>query len=583
MNFYSSQIQKGSTGDDVKKWQRYLKSYGYDLDVDGIFGDATKKATYDIQVSNGLAADGIVGDETWGLAGFTKYGADNSTGSGNTSTSKPPSYTPTATPNVGLAPTAPTFNNTPTALPTIDTTTWDETEKGKEALGNYNDAKGELDKYEAFVPTEYEKSDDVISAEDALNNHLKNEPDKYKSQWTAQLDDLMNQIMNREKFTYNFNEDALYQQYKDKYVQQGKLAMADTMGQAAALTGGYGSSYAQSVGQQAYQQSLDNLNDIVPELYQMALDKYNKEEQDLYNQYGLIMDREDQDYGRYRDTVADWQTDRSYLQGVYDNALNFDYGKHMDEQDMKYQIKGDEYQRLLDALGIASDDYYKGGDIFRTEQASKNNESWNQYYATEEQRKDSNNLLQQGYQNDLNAWEAEYNRAWDEYNANESANRYQNEEAWRNAEWDRDEARYQDSLKDTTSDNGIRFNADGSVDLTSIPGINTDDASWFDENGNFKQAEYLGQTADGKSSFRIDGKTVTFPIGTNPYTQTVNPDAQYGTLKNGYQPNNVGGKKLSKSGIKDYVNGVEQNVWQTEDGKLYIWDGLQNQYLEYQQ
>lgn len=524
-NYYGSTIQKGSSGDDVLRWQRYLnRNYGLELTEDGIFGDETLSATKDFQLSNNLTADGIVGDDTWGLAGFTYQGGSNSSSSGNSSTSY-----------------------TPTDLPTIDTTTWDETEKGEEALGDYNDAKDELDEYEAFVPTEYEKSEDVLSAEDALNDHLANKPGEYQSQWKEQLDELMKQIMGREKFSYNFNEDALYQQYKDNYIQQAKMAMADTMGQAAAMTGGYGSSYAQSVGQQAYQGQLNNLNDIIPELYKMALDKYNMEGQDLLNQYGLIMDREDMDYDRYRDILDDWQGDRNYLQGVYDNALNFDYGKHMDEQDTEYQIKEDEYQRLLDEVGITGDDYYKGGDIFRTEQANKNNEAWNEYEATE------NN------------------------------NRYQNEEGWRDAEWDRNEDRYQDSMKGTTGNNGIRFNADGSVDLTSIPGINTDDASWFDEKGNFKQAEYLGQTKEGKSSFRIDGKTVTFPIGTNPYTQTENPDKHYGTFKNGYQPNNVGGKKLSKSGIKDYVNGVEQNVWQTEDGKLYIWDGLQNQYLEYQQ
>lgn len=74
-------------------------------------------------------------------------------------------------------------------------------------------------------------------------------------------------------FNYDFNADALYQQYKDKYIQQGQLAMADTMGQAAAMTGGYGNSYAATVGNQAYQAQMQNLNDIVPELYNLAYSK----------------------------------------------------------------------------------------------------------------------------------------------------------------------------------------------------------------------------------------------------------------------------------------------------------------------
>ena len=52
--------------------------------------------------------------------------------------------------------------------------------------------------------------------------------------------------------------------------------MEDTLGKAAALTGGYASSYAQSAGQQAYNGYLQELAALVPELRQAALD-YQKE------------------------------------------------------------------------------------------------------------------------------------------------------------------------------------------------------------------------------------------------------------------------------------------------------------------
>ena len=58
--------------------------------------------------------------------------------------------------------------------------------------------------------------------------------------------------MNRKEFSYDLNGDMLYQQMKDQYQVLGKTAMQDTMGEAAALTGGYGNTYAQSVGQQTY-------------------------------------------------------------------------------------------------------------------------------------------------------------------------------------------------------------------------------------------------------------------------------------------------------------------------------------------
>lgn len=127
---------------------------------------------------------------------------------------------------------------------------------------------------------------------------------KTKSRKELQLlrDEALEAYMDREDFQYDLNGDALYQQYKDRYLNLGKQAMADTMGQAAALTGGYGSSYAQSVGQQAYHGYLQKLGDVVPELYKLAYDRYQDKGNDLYKTYQTwaqleqeAADREQQD------------------------------------------------------------------------------------------------------------------------------------------------------------------------------------------------------------------------------------------------------------------------------------------------
>lgn len=184
---------------------------------------------------------------------------------------------------------------------------------------------------------EYVESEAVKAAKQALEQQQAMKPGEYKSQWQDSLNEAMDKILNREKFTYDLNGDALYNQYKDQYVTQGKQAMMDTIGQASALTGGYGNSYAQSVGQQTFQGYLQGLNDKVPELYQMALDRYNQEGQDLYNEYGLYADREDMDYGKYRDQFGDWESERNYLSGQYDTERNYDYGKYSDNRDFTYQ------------------------------------------------------------------------------------------------------------------------------------------------------------------------------------------------------------------------------------------------------
>ncbi len=130
--------------------------------------------------------------------------------------------------------------------------------------------------------------------------------------------------LNREDFQYDFNADALYHHYKDQYTRQGKAAMEDTMGQAAALTGGYGSSYAQNVGHQAYDAQLQKLSGHIPELYQMAYNRYRDKGNDLLDRYSRLAQEEsaayDRQYRQEQDAVSDYQWQQKY-----------DYQKQQDE------------------------------------------------------------------------------------------------------------------------------------------------------------------------------------------------------------------------------------------------------------
>ena len=62
--------------------------------------------------------------------------------------------------------------------------------------------------------------------------------------------------------------------------------MRDTMGQAAHLTGGYGSSYGQAVGQQQYDAYLQKLGDAMPELYGAAFKRWQAEGEAMSDQLG---------------------------------------------------------------------------------------------------------------------------------------------------------------------------------------------------------------------------------------------------------------------------------------------------------
>ena len=278
-----NRVSYGSQGSDVTELQKLLNKNGYTLDEDGIFGNKTRDAVRDYQQKNGLAVDGIVGDITWGS--LTK----------DINSTDTPATTPT------------------TAEPEVE-------------------------------PPSYKPSDAVTQAEELLRQQMANKPGAYQSAWQEQINEILKQIMNREKFSYDLNEDVLYQQYKDQYTTQGKMAMMDTMGQAQAMTGGYGNSYAQGVGQQAYQGYLQGLNDKIPELYQIALNQYNTEGDRMYDQFALMSDREDQEYGRYRDQMTDYFSELERLYNKYITERDFDYNKWADELGFNYQKERDEIE-----------------------------------------------------------------------------------------------------------------------------------------------------------------------------------------------------------------------------------------------
>lgn len=136
--------------------------------------------------------------------------------------------------------------------------------------------------------------------------------------------DLLNQYTSREPFTYDVTGDGLYQQYANQYQRLGNQAMQDTLGQAAGLTGGYNSSYAQSAGQQAYQGYLDKLNDIVPELYGQAYSRYAAEGDRIANAAQLAAQGYGQEQTDYWNNLNYWQSQAQNEQSQYWNQQQYD-------------------------------------------------------------------------------------------------------------------------------------------------------------------------------------------------------------------------------------------------------------------
>ena len=293
-------LKNGSSGSDVKKLQQALVDAGYSVGsagVDGIYGSATAAAVKAYQKANGLSVDGIAGNQTLG----SLYGSSKAT-------------TNTAT-------------NTATTAPA----------QTAETVPDYSKYS-----YDASANDAYQQA---LAALQAAQKELPT----YAATYDKQLNDIYNQIVNRKDFSYDVNSDALYQQYKDQYTTQGKLASMNTMGQAAAMTGGYGNSYAQAVGQQTYQGYLQQLNEVVPELYGMALDQYNQEGQDLLNQYSMVGDMADTEYNRYQDSLNQYWQNVSYQKQLADDAYDQGYNNWYNSYQMGVEAENTAYQKQQDA------------------------------------------------------------------------------------------------------------------------------------------------------------------------------------------------------------------------------------------
>ena len=65
-----STVQYGMTGSSVRHLQQALVEQGYDIDVDGDFGDATFAAVSHFQEANDLDVDGIAGPRTLAALGL---------------------------------------------------------------------------------------------------------------------------------------------------------------------------------------------------------------------------------------------------------------------------------------------------------------------------------------------------------------------------------------------------------------------------------------------------------------------------------------------------------------------------------
>ena len=177
------------------------------------------------------------------------------------------------------------------------------------------------------------------------NSNKKSAVPEYKSRYSDAVKSNLSSVLEGKKFNYDIGSDKLFSQYKDSYTKAGKTAMEDTVGNASMLTGGYANSYAVTAGQQAYDSYMSKLNDKIPELEQRAYERYRDEEDSAYKKLNTLIGLEDTEYGRYRDSVADYNTNREFEYNKNKDAqaqrnwqAQFDRDKYVNDRDYNRSV-----------------------------------------------------------------------------------------------------------------------------------------------------------------------------------------------------------------------------------------------------
>ena len=254
-------------------------------------------------------------------------------------------------------------NNAPSG---VDEETWSNTqtpyEKSQELQNREKNTQNTYSNLESLTTKDSIISDQtkknlnssfvVPSAVTEADTYLAQQLEKIQSGKTSFSDDvraMMDKITNREKFSYDVDTDPLFQQALASAMNSGKQAMQDTIGQASALTGGYGSTYATTAGNQSYNAFIEDAYNNLPQYYQMAMEAYQMEGDELYRQLGMYTDADDREYNR---NVTAYDATYQHRNRMYDEAYNMYRDEKSDAYAMANLELNEHGQRVSDAYNL---------------------------------------------------------------------------------------------------------------------------------------------------------------------------------------------------------------------------------------
>lgn len=211
-------------------------------------------------------------------------------------------------------------------------------------------------------------TDEVRSGYDALKNYQPFEYSKtaptFDDKYATERDDLINQLANPEKFSYDHNTDESYKAYAKQYAREGQRATSDALAAASAQSGGIASSYALTAAGQQGNYYASQLADKIPELYQNAYNRYLNEYNMKREALNSIQSETNAAHDRYLGDYNVYNTDRNFEYTKYQNELarkqdllslaksleDSDYSRYRDQRSDYENDRNFDYNQLLDTI-----------------------------------------------------------------------------------------------------------------------------------------------------------------------------------------------------------------------------------------
>lgn len=277
---------------------------------------------------------------------------------------------------------------------------------------------------------------------------------------------------------------------------------------------------------------------------ELSLEGFQYKNQLLLDQANKKLEIDNMYYNRYQDVLQQINTENAMKEDIrqYNETMKWQteqaeldrlHDEHMAEVENAYQVKRDEATRAFQAAQAELDRKHDLALVDANTKAAKEKADHEHELAMKE--------LEQKHKNDLAILDKEL--------ANEKAL-----------------LSHQNALSKTIGSGGGSSSSSGGSNVRGLGAYGTVYAVNKDDTSNYQ-------------------------VKTNYYQGSKNKDCQYGTFSNGYQPNNVNGKKLKKTGDSidvstQYKYGsqkgqkvtVKQNIWVDTDGNRWYWDGVANKY-----